>query len=346
MDMTTESSLLSTWTPDRTEGSFNLPVLIASGTIGSVTIIIHLWITASIAFSTELHSVSNILLASLSSTELLIGILGIWSVHIMVDIVNEYPILQFEIYTSCVHLVIISYLISSIAIAADRYFKVSRPMQYIRLVSIQKCVVVILVIWFFSAMNGIVMYMSIHNNLNKTETMSFTNFIGDDLFVVPSIYMTNIVIFPAITTVTCLTVCLIHIARRQQRKVKQEMLMLTHLRPTQLQQGQHSENNPIGINHLPRHPQRKTTVYFIVHFSAFVVAWIPNCISFQVIYFWQFDISVVVYLSYMYIFFVLALAQMLVGTVFLTFTQQEHRQVLRRAWQVVKLTFKFTCKWH
>ena len=340
MNLTTEYSSLTNSTPEDSV-HFHSLIFIASGITGCVTVVIHLWIVFSIALSQKLHSVSNVLLASLSFSEVLIGIVCIWSAYLVFDSHTEYPVLELELFSSCLHLVIVSYMTNSVAIAADRYFKVSRPMQYIRLVSIQKCTFVVAVIWCISVTFWIVAFTSLQITPNTTDTAFIQILLEEDSFATMTIYMMNVTLCPCITAVTCLTVSLMHIARRQQRKIKQEMLMLSHLRPNQLQQGQHLTNPPIGLNQFPRNPHRKTTIYFIVHFSAFVVAWIPNYVTMHIAYFGNPDVHSIVDVSMT--FFMLALAQMLVGTMFLTFTQQEHRRVLRKAWQVVKL--KCTCKW-
>lgn len=251
------------------------------------------------------------------------------------DLSRKHSILYIEVYAACLHLVVVCYLLSSLAIAADRYFKVSRPMQYVRVVSMKKSVFVLLLIWGLSIAFGMLIVTLSGLQSNRPEYAAITIMVDDKSFQITLIYLMNATLLPTILAITVFTVGLVHIARRQQQRVKQEMIMLAHLRPNQLNRGQHLENHHVSPYHLPGNIHLKTTVYFIVHFSAFVIAWLPEYILLHIVFFNKLQFQDVVELYG--VFFLLTLAQILVGTLFLTFTQREHRQASGRLFGTIKL---------
>ncbi len=234
-------------------------LVVASGFIGCALILINIWIILSIIISPNLHTVSNILLASLSLANILVGIQNSWSGYMVSDLSKKHPILHIEVFAACLHLVVGCYLLNSLAIAADRYFKVSRPMQYIRLVSMKKSAFVLILVWGLSAAFGMLIFTLLRTQPTKPERAAISIMVEDQSFQITMIYLMNATLLPTILAITVFTVGLTHIARRQQQRVKQEMLTLAHLRPNQLNTEQHSGSHPSSPNHLPGNIHLKTT---------------------------------------------------------------------------------------
>ncbi|XP_071784220.1 5-hydroxytryptamine receptor 2C-like [Asterias amurensis] len=330
MDQITVASLLPTQTPEDTE--ILQLIQIASKIIGGVTVLIHLWIVASVAFSKKLHSVSDVLLASLAVSDILLGIILISASSAFFNWSAERPVWNLTVFAGSLHFVIVSYFVNSCAVVADRYFKVSRPMKYIRLVTKQTGATIVALIWGLSVGSGILMFALLQDTLSTT-TASLERILDDDSFAHTNFIVINITLLPLMTTIACFTIALLHIARKQQCKVKQEMLVLSHLRAST----HHSEGNLPNTRFITNqsNSKRKTTVYFISNFSAFVLSLLPMYLTLHITVFAQVDIQV--YLPLFGGFSMLAIVQWLLGTVFLAFTQKKHRQVLRGAVKAIKL---------
>ena len=340
MDQTTEISKFSTLTLSdhfNNSGTSHPLVLIASSTIISVTILIHLWIVMSIVISSTLHSVSNVLLASLSSSEIVTGLTSFWSITKLLNPDQEYSILDLVLFYCSIHSVIICYVFNSVAIAADRYFKVSRPMQYLRLVTKRTCAVVVALMWCLALSCWIFLYAMVQNN-DVGEKATVQILMRDSYFHLSVIIM-NSTLFPSIIITFCFITALIHIVRKQQRRVQQDIRM--HQRLNQNHQGQNFHDPPFGNNRLQRNPHRKTTIYFIVHMSAFVIAWLPAQVIMHISLYHQLDFKSFAFLLVGSL--ILASVQMFAGTIFLTFMQNEHRQVLQRAFRVMKAKYNQIC---
>ena len=75
--------------------------------------------------------------------------------------------------------------------------------------------------------------------------------------------------------------------------------------------------------------------------SAFVIAWLPAQVIMHISLYHQLDFKSFAFLLVGSL--ILASVQMFAGTIFLTFMQNEHRQVLQRAFRVMKAKYNQIC---
>ncbi|XP_038066614.1 adenosine receptor A1-like [Patiria miniata] len=293
--------------------------------IAVATSLVYVWLIATVVMEHTLHSVSNYFMASLCVSLIVIGILISWWVVILMSNMTH-SALKLAVVTSSTYFGVLGYFLSSVVIAADRYLKISRPLQYLRLVTPTRCTVLIGALWCLSLVLGLAMFLFAMLNLDTDSQQFYSSFLQGEGFRIPIIVMSDLTIFPSMIAVTFLIAALVRIARQQRRKIRDEMLMLKHLqdRVQRTEQEGNDENAP-----QPRlnHSANKTTVFFIVHFSAFVVAWLPVSVAMNMVIFS--DLTSAVLDPLMTVGSIFAIFDTFWGTLFLAYAHPEHRQAAR-----------------
>ncbi|XP_038066615.1 D(1A) dopamine receptor-like [Patiria miniata] len=231
--------------------------------------------------------------------------------------------LKLAVLTSSTYFGLLGYFLNSVVIAADRYLKISRPLQYLRLATPRRCIALIGASWCLSLVLGLAVFLSALLNFDTNSQESFGSFLQREGFRIPIVVTMDLTIFTSMIAVTFLIAALVRIARQQRRKIRDEMLMLKHLqdRVQRTEQEGNDENTP---QPRPNHLSDKTTVYFIVHFSAFVVAWLPASVVMNIAI--PSDLTSAVLNPLMTI---IAIFDTFWGTLFLAYAQPEHRQAAR-----------------
>ncbi|XP_022097177.1 melanocortin receptor 5-like [Acanthaster planci] len=279
--------------------------------IGGVTSLIYLWLIATTAMESTLHSVSNYLMASLCVSEIVMGMMISWCSFILMISGTTHPVLDFAIPMCCTFLTLTSYFLNSIAVASDRYLKISRPLQYPRLATARCCVALIGAIWCASCLAGLTMYLTAFSNFNYEN------------YRAPLLVLSNLIVLPSMVVMACLIAALVRIARHQRRRIQDERMIFQHLQDhvQRTQQELHTES---ARQHHPNHSSDKTTTYFIVHFTTFVAAWLPASVSYDLTVFNDLNVptqNVVLVATSM-----VAIVDTFGGTMFLAYVQPEHRQ--------------------
>ncbi|XP_038066621.1 D(1B) dopamine receptor-like [Patiria miniata] len=294
--------------------------------IAVATVLVYVWLIATIAMEHILHNVSNYFMASLCVSLIVMGILiSWWAVILMSNLTHS--ALKLAVLTSFTYFGLLGYFLNSVVIAADRYLKISRPLQYLRLATPRRCIVLIGASWCLSLALGLAVFLSALLNFDPNSQESFASFLQGEGFRIPMVVMSDLTIFPSMIALTFLIAALVRIARQQRRKIRDEMLMLKHLqdRAQRTEQEGNDENAP---QPRPNHSTNKTTVYFIVHFSAFVVAWLPNSVAINIAVF-NTDLTSAVLNPLMTVGSIIAMFDTFCGTLFLAYAQPEHRQAAR-----------------
>ena len=143
--------------------------------------------------------------------------------------------------------------------------------------------------------------------------------------------MTKVVVFfdiyalPCTILLTIFLIKLVVIARNQQRKIEAERINLRNL----------ATNNP-AANQVPQ-PKRarslKPVKYLCIYSFFIVVVWVPNIITGNVTTFQKSPSAITSTL--LLALGSIAMFQMLLGALFLTYAQREHREVLRNAFKAI-----------
>ncbi|XP_038066625.1 probable G-protein coupled receptor No18 [Patiria miniata] len=305
--------------------------------IAVTTSLVYVWLIATVAMEHILHNVSDYFMASLCVSQIVLGILTLWLAVILMSNL-KHSALELAIATSSTYFGLLGYFLNSVVVAADRYMKISRPLQYLRLATPRRCTAVIGASWCLSLVLALAVLLSAMLNFDLNSQESLGSFLQGEGFQIPIIVMSDLTIFPSMIAVTFLIAALVRIARQQRRKIRDEMLMLKHLqdRAQQTEQEGNDENAP---QPRPNHLANKTTVYFIVHFSAFVVAWLPQSVFMNIIVLNYLTSAVLNPL--MAVGAIIAMFDTFCGTLFLAFAQPEHRQAARNNLKRVKRLFCF-----
>ncbi|XP_038066611.1 muscarinic acetylcholine receptor M3-like [Patiria miniata] len=300
--------------------------------IAAATSLVYVWFIATVAMEHILHNVSNYFMASLCVSLIVIGILTLWWAVILMSNF-KHSALKLAIASSAFFVGVFGYFLNSVVIAADRYLKISRPLQYLRLATPRRCTVLIGASWCLPLVLGLAAFLFAMLNLDTDSQESLSTFLQSEGFRIPLVVMSDLTIFPSMIAVTFLIAALVRIARQQRRKIRDEMLMLKHLqdRAQQTEQEGNDENAP---QPRPNHSANKTTVYFIVHFSAFVVAWLPASVSMNFVD--LSDLTSAVLNPLITANAIIAMFHTFCGTMFLAYAQPEHRQAARNNLKRVK----------
>ncbi|XP_038066619.1 D(1A) dopamine receptor-like [Patiria miniata] len=300
--------------------------------IAAATSLVYVWLIATIAMEHILHNVSNYFMASLCVSLIVTEIvISWWSVILMSNI--KHSSLKLAIATSSTYFGLFGYFSNSVVIAADRYLKISRPLQYLRLATPRRCIVLIGASWCLSLLIGLSVFLTAILNLETDSQQFYSSFMQEEGFRIPMVVMLDLTIFPSMIAVTFLIASFVRIARQQRRKIRDEMLMLKHLQD-RVQQTEQEGNDENAPQPPPNHSANKTTVYFIVHFSAFVVAWLPASVAINIAI--LSDLTSAVLDPLITASSIIAVFDTFYGTMFLAYAQPEHRQAARNNLKRVK----------
>ncbi|XP_038066612.1 trace amine-associated receptor 6-like [Patiria miniata] len=293
--------------------------------IAAATSLVYVWLIATIATEHILHKVSNYFMASLCASLIVLESVTVWWSVILMSNLNH-SALKLAVASGFTFFGLLSYFLNSVVIAADRYLKISRPLQYLRLVTHTRCTAVIGASWCLPLLIGLAVFLTAILNFDPNSQESFSSFVQGEGFRIPMVVMSDLTIFPSMIATTFLIAALVRIARQQRRKIRDEMLMLKHLqdRAQRTEQEGNDENAP---QPRPNHSANKTTVYFIVHFSAFVVAWLPQSVVMNIGF--LSDLTSAVLNPLMAVGAIIAMFDTFWGTLSLAYAQPEHRQAAR-----------------
>ncbi|XP_038061715.1 olfactory receptor 6B1-like [Patiria miniata] len=260
-----------------------------------VTGLTYAGVLMSIVWNRSLHDSSNFFLANLYVSDFLLS-LAIF-VHCMFSGLNSADkALEVRMLTVVSGLAIGSYCLSSVVVAADRYFRVARPLWYASFMTNTRCARIIAGSWALLAGTAIIWQLVI-TFLARTDVDLIQQF-GDDSGnkTQPSsddkygiMISTSYVIFIDILTIPCLlsTACfcigLVRIARAQARRIHDEARAMGHVRSRSLDQQVDSvQAGPRAPPSPPpaRQPnRRRTNTYLRVYLASFVFCWIYPMIT-------------------------------------------------------------------
>ncbi|XP_071792779.1 uncharacterized protein [Asterias amurensis] len=309
----------TTLTVDDHPPGLKLIWVVASSVIincSSVTGFMYIWIILSIAFSRSLWGESNFFLLSLLITEFLCGC------HVLVFFLHhKFPrVLSHAIACSTVTF-LCGYFLNSVVVTADRYYKIAKPLKYMRLMNKKLCARIILTVW------GVMVLLFIF-----TIAVSWDHFQQEtylDIFDTPVIkimtFILEFVAVPCLIAIVVFVIALVKLARNQQRRVDAERVMLGNIgnKP-----GDQTNNQ---ADKKPKRAVTKSMRYTTVYFATIIIAWVPTVIFIMI---GNLDLVETLPFGFHIAFYIvsaISVIQMIFGALFLTYIQKEHKLVLSNA---------------
>ncbi len=305
--------------------------------IGVATILVYLWIVVCITVTERLHTTSNYFLASLCVSQICIGMCYLWLGHLSRGFFQQHSVLYYASLMFCCLSSLSSFLLNSVLIAADRYFKIARPLQYLSLMSNRRCVQLIVAVWIIWQIPGLSMFAFFLTCFEEDE-LFIKELISNNRFNIFLSVVTDITLLPLIVCIAWFIVGLARIARSQKRRIQAEVQVLGHIRRSDAQQEDGVDCRVAEPAQQQDKGSNKTTVYIIVHFTAYVTSFVPAVTSLNIVLLISFPLENK-FIAF-YVGFSVTLVEMLVGTLFMVYVQIEHRQSSRTTWQKILKFFQ------
>ena len=304
---------------------------------GVATILIYFWIVVCIAVTERLHTASNYFLASLCVCEICIGICFIWIGDVFQVFFQKHSVLNLASILSCCLSLLSSYLMNAALIAADRYLKIARPLQYLSLMSNRRCVQLIVAVWIIWLIPGLSLFIFMLTCFEVDE-LYIEELISNNQFSIFISVVLDVTEFPLVICIACFIAGIVRIAKTQKRRIQTEVQMLGHIRRSDAQQEDGVDRQVSEPVQLQDKGSNKTTVYIVVHFVAYVTAWIPVVLTVNIGVFSSSPLEHI--FVALFASLSLGLVELTFGTLFVVYVQIEHRQSSRTTWQKVLAFFR------
>ncbi|XP_038071904.1 trace amine-associated receptor 8-like [Patiria miniata] len=281
--------------------------------IGLSMLVGYLWVIVTVARNSHLRTVSNSFLASLSVAEIFTGVLGQPSIIVFVNL-QTFSQISYFFSVWVVSFCFVGYFLNAVLIAADKWFKISHPFVYVRMMTRAKCAVCLAVVWGLATVGtllGAVGQTFLSNISLENSDAAYTSLVSGTL-----VYF-YVFILPSIVIIMVFNCLIVRIARRQARAIAADL----PVPPRQLNPGD-PQNAQVEVNH------RKSTKQFSIFLFTFVLAWVPLAVILYVMSF--FGALSMVSLNVVFLAFsTVAVGQAAFGTFILTILQPEFRQILK-----------------
>ena len=296
--------------------------------VATIIGLVYLWVIFPLFFSRRLRSESNFFLVSLFVNEFLCIVFMTIFTSLSTDIHVHYCKTTLLLFASSKIMTFSGYFVNSAVVTADRYFKISNPMYYIRTMTNKVCARIIVSVWGSLVVIDIGLFI-INFNLEGGYTLSLYELHNSQSITSRLIVMMDIVSVPSLFAIVVHVIALVHIARNQRRKIESERVTVGHLATNTA-----SYNN----NQAEVQPRKKVTLkslkYACVYFITIVASWVP---IFTIINLHVFRIIVLTQTIWTLLFILIGISmlQMVFGALFLTYIHKEHRSVLHDACKAI-----------
>ena len=308
----------------------------------------------------SLHDSSNFFLANLYISDFLLSA-AILVMSMLSCLATENRALTITALTMILEVTIGGYCFSSVIIAADRYYKITKPMRYMQRITNRLSVYIITMSWslliiFVIIWQVVTFAVAGFPDNSKDEVVNDLIRLNYMLFM---IYV-DILTIPCFVIMTYLCIGLVRIARAHKRRIDDEMRALANVRHyvrddhalphnyARSSNDSHGHQQDTAGPPIPRAFQKRKTdknaVYFRIYFTSFIMCWLPFIIVNNIYACLRIPepgvkfFDLIIPLSYS------PLIHVLFGTLFLTYTQSEHRQVLCGVWRSFLAKFCSCCK--
>ena len=287
-----------------------------------------------IAGNRSLRNSSNFFLINLYVSDFLLS-LAIFVHCVFAANFGSDGIVTVRIVTVTAGVAIGSYCLSSVVVAADRYFRVAKPMRYIIFSTNRRCACIIAGSWLF--LTFAVLIWQLATSLKSTAPDPFIenrNLTQNSTIMYFRSYATFTIVFtvPCLLLAACFCVGLVRIARKQAHQIQNEARALGNIRggsPNDNQAGPASavgqcapQPPPVRVPNL-----KKANAYLRIYLSSFVICWMPYTIVISSFIFGR-NANIANIFFQMFSWSIGPIVQVYLGTLCLTFCQVEHRRVL------------------
>ncbi|XP_033628847.1 beta-1 adrenergic receptor-like [Asterias rubens] len=280
------------------------------------------WIIVTVARTHSLHTASNCFLTSLAFSIVIMGLVGIPSV-IFFTAVKAYTYPLIFILTWVMFFCIIGFFLNAVLLAADKWFKISRPFLYIRVVTRSNGTVCLSVIWATTLLGSLIIAI-----VRTATVYNLTRASVNGAFAFMSVIIAYGIIMPSVTAITVLNIGILRIARQQARAI---------LPNVQQQQQPRVENDqpPPQFAGQQRGMNTRSTRQFSIFFMSFPVTWFPTAIFLHALYVSGSTRDNDWLVAALMIFSSIILFHTAFGTLILTLLQREYRQILKKNTRIV-----------
>ncbi|XP_068199391.1 trace amine-associated receptor 4-like [Antennarius striatus] len=223
--------------------------------LGLLSILImcgNLLVITSIIYFRQLHSPTNYLILSLAVADLLVGVLllplSIVSVNICGHLQNVICKLR-----SCLDMILcICSILNLCSISVDRYYAVCQPLKYRTKVNIHVIVIMILVSWTVSALNGItITVLGVNTGKSNKRCVLFRNVSLAIMGIVLGFFLPAIIM-------SMIYVKILTEAQKQTRSI---------------------QNTTCQLTKTERKMERKATKTLAIIMGVFLICWTPFFLS-------------------------------------------------------------------
>ena len=288
--------------------------------LSMLIVLSYMWIIVTVARTHSLHTASNCFLASLAVSIVIMGSAGPPSVIFFTAIKTfTYPLIF--TMTWMISLAFIGYFLNAVLLAADKWFKISRPFLYARVVTRSKCTVCLSVIWATAVLLSLLTAIVYTMNLNLTD-------IENDIFgsfSVVSVVFGYSVVLPGVIVITALNFCINRIARKQARAIAPQR---QEQRIDDPENAAVSDENRFQPDFRAIHT--KSTRQFSIFLLFFPITWLPLAPLCHVVYAYETTAENSAFVVVLMIYFSATIFQSSFGTLILTLLQKEYRQILKK----------------
>ena len=206
-------------------------------------------------------------------------------------------------------------------------------MQYLRLMSNKLCACIILAVWTVLIISSTGLFIFLFNKFNETHSFSMVDIVTDQVFLTTTAVLANVFFVPCFVLIAAFAIALVCIARNQARKIKAETINLGKIATKEDTSKNQQAERPKNLR------SRKPVWSLFLYITTVILTWVPslivgNLVLFQILKLEQIWVPLLVVSGF-------SLLQMVLGALYLTYAQKEHRLVLRNTCRVI--TNKLKC---
>ncbi|XP_038070671.1 adenosine receptor A3-like [Patiria miniata] len=291
-----------------------------------VSLLIHCYIIFSVIFNRTLHSASNYLLANLCASVVFSNSVSIVTMCLLlhpVALVNITLLQTLNIFCIPIVFVTVFFMSSSAVVAGDRFVKVAHPLRYLGFMTDKTCGCLIGSCWVLSVIvcscfAAVFVTSEVRTYVPYGTAAYFEATRLNPPYRIFAIFISVIIVL-GLLIIDGFVLGLLRIAREQRRKIQNELNMLPNIGANRVRQLGEGSNK---------------TIRYILYLGSYTLAWLPCAIILNALFFSrQIDFGTSTDISMGFI--LVSLFQLMYGTLFLTFMQEEHRKALQSTWQAL-----------
>ena len=310
-NFTNLSSTPETISPSQSE-ALTITLCIITILVIIITCVSYLIVIILIITDESLHTISDYFLASISVSQLAFGL------AVLPNFISLFILLKSFSYTIMTFIVSLFIFVTSslfmnlIAVAADIYFKIAKPLKYLSMVDTRTCLVIITTIWMLSFVGGMMVFLILTLQNQTSEVLNFADFMEKHENTMYVFF--DACIAPSIFIATCFVIGLIRLSILQHYKIKDEC------RPDQLRD-QRRERKILGS---------------ILFLSSFLICWIPIICACNVIVALKWHIRSVNIMTVVTCVSIVATNQTAFGVLIFVCRQEKYKTAMKQRLNTIK----------